>query len=86
MIAEDFADRVLPFDGSAAVAFAAVFAERRAAGRPIGFPDRQIVATARARGAAVATHNVEDFEGCRVEVMRPWGKPKPPPRLRTGRL
>ena len=32
MVAEDFADRVLPFDGAAAAAFAAVFAERRASG------------------------------------------------------
>ena len=72
MVSEDFADRVVPFDGPAAVAFAAIFAERRAAGRLIGFPDCQIAATARARGAAVATRNVEDFEGCGVRVMNPW--------------
>lgn len=72
MIAEDFADRVLAFDGPAAIAFAAVFAGRRALGRPIGFPDCQIAATARARGAAVATRNVEDFEGCGISVMNPW--------------
>ncbi len=72
MVAEDFAHRVLPFDGPAAVAFAAVFAERSAAGRPIGFPDCQIAATARARGAAVATRNVGDFEGCGIVVVNPW--------------
>lgn len=74
MIAEDFADRVLPFDSAAAVAFAAVFAKRRAAGRPISFPDCQIAATARAREAAVATRNVDDFEGCGVVVMNPWDR------------
>ena len=72
MIAEDFADRVLPFDSAAAVAFASVFAERRAAGRPIGFPDCQIAAIARARGAAVATRNVGDFAGCGIDMIDPW--------------
>jgi predicted nucleic acid-binding protein len=72
MIAEDFDDRVLPFDSSAAVAFAAIFTDRRAAGRPISFPDCQIAATARAHGAALATRNVGDFEGCGIEVIYPW--------------
>jgi predicted nucleic acid-binding protein len=72
MMAEDFAGRVLPFDGAAAVAFAAVFAERRVAGRPISFPDCQIAATARAHGAAVATRNTGDFEGCGIAVLNPW--------------
>jgi len=72
MITEDFAGRVLPFDSSAAVAFAAIFLDRRAAGRPISFPDCQIAATARAHGAAMATRNVADFEGCGVEVIDPW--------------
>lgn len=64
MISEDFAGRVLAFDSAAAVAFAAVFVDRQAAGRPISFPDCQIAATARAHGAAIATRNVADFEGC----------------------
>jgi glycogen debranching enzyme len=59
-------------DGPAAIAFAAIFAERRAIGRPIGFPDCQIAATARARGAAIATRNLIDFEGCGVAVLNPW--------------
>lgn len=33
MVEEDFAGRVLPFDSEAAVAFAAIFADRRVAGR-----------------------------------------------------
>ena len=73
MVAEDFAGRVLSFDSVAAVAFASVFAHRRAAGRPISFPDCQIAATARAHGAAVATRNVADFEGCGIEILDPWG-------------
>ena len=73
MVAEDFEGRVLPFDSTAAVAFAAIFAERRAAGRPISFPDCQIAATARACGAAVATRNARDFSGCGIELVNPWG-------------
>ncbi|MCT9000747.1 type II toxin-antitoxin system VapC family toxin [Chelativorans intermedius] len=72
MIAEDFAGRVLPFDSAAAKAFAAIFMDRRNAGRPISFTDCQIAATARAYGAAIATRNVADFEGCGVEVIDPW--------------
>ena len=72
MVAEDFADRVLAFDGPAAVAFATIFAERHAIGRPISFPGCQIAATARAHGAAVATRNVGDFEGCGIDVVNPW--------------
>lgn len=72
MISEDFAGRVLPFDSAAAVAFAAVFVERQAAGRPISFPDCQIAATARAHGAVVATRNETDFEGCGFNVVNPW--------------
>ncbi len=74
MILEDFAGRVLPFDSAAAGAFAAIFADRRAAGRPISFPDCQIAAIARAHGAALATRNARDFEGCGVEIIDPWSE------------
>lgn len=72
MIAEDFAGRVLPFDSVATQAFAVIFVDRRNAGRPISFPDCQIAATARAHGAAMATRNVADFEGCGIVVIDPW--------------
>ena len=72
MIAEDFVGRVLPFDSAAAVAFAAIFVDRRKTGRPISFPDCQIAVTARVHGAAVATRNVGDFEGCGIDVIDPW--------------
>jgi len=78
MISEDFGGRVLPFDSSAARAFATIFAARRALGRPISLLDGQIAATARAHGAAVATRNVRDFEGCGVEIVNPWEDPAGP--------
>ena len=72
MLGEDFTGRILPFDSPAAVAFAEIAAERRQAGRPISQADAQIAAIARSRGAALATRNVPDFEGCGVEIINPW--------------
>lgn len=72
MLGEDFSGRILPFDSPAAVAFAEIAAERRQAGRPISQADAQIAAIARSRGAALATRNVPDFEGCGVEIVNPW--------------
>ena len=72
MLREDFRDRILPFDSAAADEYARIGADRRAAGRPISQFDCQIAAIARAHGAAMATRNVGDFEGCGVEVIDPW--------------
>jgi toxin FitB len=71
----NFRRRILPFDSEAAEAFAVLAAGRRQAGRPISQANGQIAAIARSRGAAIATRNVPDFEGCGVEVVDPWGTP-----------
>ena len=76
MLDEDFRDRILPFDREAARAYAAIAAERRAAGRPISQFDCQIAAIARAHGASVATRNTGDYEGCGVAVIDPWEQAK----------
>ncbi len=72
ILEEDFRGRILPLDREAARAYAAIAAERRAAGRPIAQLDCQIAAIARARGAAVATRNTKEFEGGGVVVIDPW--------------
>lgn len=72
LLSREFAGRVLPYDSAAAGAYADIASSRRAAGRPISYPDAQIAAIARSRGAAVATRNVRDFEGCGIEVLDPW--------------
>ena len=73
MLAEDFAGRVLPFEGGAAArAYAAIQAERRETGRPIAMADAMIAAIARSRGMRVATRNTGDFEGTGVELLDPW--------------
>jgi toxin FitB len=72
MFAEEFAGRILPFDGDAALVFPQIACARRAVGRPVTQFDTQIAAIARARGAAVATRNTDDFDGCGVAVLNPW--------------
>lgn len=71
----DFRGRILPFDSTAATAYASIAAGRRAAGRPISQSDAQIAAIAQIHGASLATRNVRDFEGCDVEVIDPWRGP-----------
>jgi predicted nucleic acid-binding protein len=69
---QDFAGRILPFGSDAAIAYAGIAAARRRAGRPISGFDAQIAAIARAHDADLATRNVDDFEGCGVDVIDPW--------------
>lgn len=67
------ASRIFPYDTDAARECADVRARRKRAGREVVKPeDAMIAAIARARGCAVATHNVGDFEGMGVQVIDPW--------------
>ena len=72
MLETGFANRILPFDSAAARAYAGIAAKRRFAGRGVAPTDCQIAAIARARGMAVATRNVRDFEEMRIDVFNPW--------------
>ncbi|MBA4218657.1 MAG: type II toxin-antitoxin system VapC family toxin [Proteobacteria bacterium] len=67
-----FEGRVLAFDVTAARAYPAVHAGAAAAGNPISFADGAIAAIAAARGFAVATRNVRDFNGTGVALINPW--------------
>jgi predicted nucleic acid-binding protein len=72
MFEVEFGGHVLPFDGIAARAYAAIAAARREAGRPISNFDAQIAATALIARASLATRNVADFEGCGLNLLNPW--------------
>jgi toxin FitB len=72
MFAEDFGGRILGFDTEAAPPYALIASRRRRAGRPISHFDAQIAAIALSSGAAIATRNVADFEGCGVALVDPW--------------
>ena len=67
-----FIGRVFVFDSKAASAYAEIFAQRQALGRPISQADCQITAIARSCEAPIATRNVTDFEGIEVELIDPW--------------
>ena len=55
VLREYFCTRIPPFDSPAAEACAAIAAERRSAGRPIGQLDCRIATIGRGRGAAINT-------------------------------
>ncbi len=67
-----FSERVLAFDSEAARDYAEIVSGHRVAGRPISQADCQIAAIAKSQGASIVTRDVDDFEGCGVEVMNPW--------------
>lgn len=64
--------RVVPFDERAARRYADVVTGREHAGRPIEVLDAQIAAICRELGAVLATRNIKDSEGTRVELVDPW--------------
>lgn len=72
MFKEEFGGRILPFGSDAAEHYARIAADRRRAGRPISHFDAQIAAIARCNGAAVATRNAPDFDGCGIKIINPW--------------
>ena len=72
MFAEEFPGRVLPFDSLAALAYAAIAARRKQAGKPISQFDAQIAAIASSRGPAIASRNIRDFEDCGPPLVNPW--------------
>lgn len=67
-----FADQVLAFDQTAAVAYATIVDARDRHGRPIDGFDAQIAAICRTTGASLATRNLHDFEHTGVELIDPW--------------
>lgn len=72
MLEQDFAQRVLPFDLTAASLYAELVAQRERAGRPISMADAQIAATCLAHGATLVTRNEKDFEDLGLTLINPW--------------
>jgi predicted nucleic acid-binding protein len=75
LFAEEFAGRVLPFNGAAARRYVDIVIARRQAGKPIEAFDALIAATALVAGAAVATRDVGGFEACGLTLINPWEGP-----------
>jgi toxin FitB len=72
LVHEQFAGRVLSFDGEAALLFGQIIAAARARGRPTDAGDAQIAAVAQLHDMTVATRDVGDFEPLGVAVINPW--------------
>jgi len=68
-----FSGRILPFDESASLAYAALRARARNAGQAIAPIDGYIAAIAAAHGFAVATRDASPFDAAGLNVINPWG-------------
>ena len=79
MFQEDFSDRCLAFDCSAATHYAAIVASRTHEGRPVSVEDAQIAAIALTAGLSLATRNTKDFKGIDgLVLVDPWNDRAPP--------
>jgi predicted nucleic acid-binding protein len=67
-----FPEQVLPFDATAAAAYADVVGRRERIGKPIDGFDGQIASICRVHGALLATRNVKDFRETGVATADPW--------------
>lgn len=77
LLAEDFRDRILPFDAPAAIHYAEIVAGRERSGLQISMADGQIAAICRNWNAGLATRNVSDFVDTGVELINPWNLATP---------
>jgi predicted nucleic acid-binding protein len=67
-----YADRILPFDIPVA-RIAGVFSDdARGRGRPVGFPDLAIAATAKVHELTLLTRNLKDFDFFDIRVHDPF--------------
>ncbi len=72
LFADEFQDRILPFDADAAHIFPKIVAARERIGRRIAQFDAMIAAIVHSRHAVLATRNVNDFEHCGIQMANPW--------------
>jgi toxin FitB len=72
LLAEDFRDKILPFDARSAISYADIVAARERTGRQISMADGQIAAICRNWKAGLATRNVSDFIDTGIHTINPW--------------
>jgi len=70
---DEFLDRILPFDESAASYYANLVANARKAGRTVSVEDAQIAAITQANRLTLATRNIKDFDFVPdLSLINPW--------------
>jgi predicted nucleic acid-binding protein len=67
-----FDSRIVPFDVTAAEAYARVVIRARRQGHAISVPDGQIAAIAAARNLRVASRDETPFQAAGLAVINPW--------------
>jgi predicted nucleic acid-binding protein len=72
LISRLFGTRILPFDESAARAYATLVARARANGCALSVADAQIAAIATVAGFTVATRDAAPFVAASVPIIDPW--------------
>lgn len=72
LLARLFGNRILPFDQSAAAAYAKLVRKTRSVGLTLPLVDGQIAAIATARGFSVATRDTGPFVAAGLTVINPW--------------
>ena len=72
LLSEDLENRVLDFEGAAAIEAASLAAGRQRAGLQVDMRDSLIAGIALARRATLATRNVRHFRDLNIPVINPW--------------
>ena len=67
-----FERRVLPVDGSVALAWGDLMGMAKRSGRGLSSMDGLIAATAIAQDLILATRNTKDFDGLGIKLFNPW--------------
>ncbi|HAK47009.1 MAG TPA: VapC toxin family PIN domain ribonuclease [Spirochaeta sp.] len=67
-----FKNKVLAFDGHAAVEYAGIVARRERKEQPVSMADAMIAAICRSRNLVLATRNIKDFTDTGIELINPW--------------
>ncbi len=71
-VEEQFTNRVLPVDRAVSRTWASMTAGAISAGKPVGYADSLIAATALTHGLIVVTRNIRDFQAVTSDLINPW--------------
>jgi hypothetical protein len=72
LFADEFPERILPFDSESALVYPKIVAQRAHLGRPISQFGALIASVCQSRNATIATRNANDFEDCGLTIIDPW--------------
>ena len=71
-IQDEFADNILPFDESVAIAWGRMYGHSLQNGRTRPLDDTKLAATALVHAMTIVTRNVADMEGLGVPIFNPF--------------